>query len=293
MTDRQAPTTARRALRLARAALPSLALPLGLGACAGAIEMLELKPTARVADARFTSLSLTGLSLAVDVEVTNTFPVPLPLLDLDWALATDGQPFLRGSTELGGDVPASGRRTVTLPVEVRFAELLTAITTAHAGETMPYAVDLGLSLDLPGSGTTRIPLRHTGTLPVPAAPRINVVSVDLEELSLQNARGVARIEVANANSFPLSLEAFSYGLTLGGARVADGRATAPHVFEPGVAIPLEIPLDVSPISLGAALFESLTRGRARYTLGGALEVGTPFGDMEMAFESGGETNVAR
>lgn len=271
-----------------------LLLPLALSGCAGAMHLLDAsRPSARVSGAHLGELSTSGLRLTVDVDVTNNMPVAVPLLGLDWALATEGEPFLSGAIEPGGGVPAGGTRTVPVPMEVLFTRLLSTVTTLRPGAVASYAVDLGLSLELPGGERVRLPLRQEGSLPIPAVPSIGVETIRLEELSLQSARGVVRLAIGNTNLFPMEIEALTYGLRLGNTSIADGSTGIPGSLDAGETRPLEIPLDVSPIAAGAALLQTLSSGRTGYTIEGVLRVTTPFGDMNIPFGSSGETNVER
>ena len=105
------------------------------------------------------------------IEVRNPYGVPLPLVDLGYSLATGGgQPFASGKAEAAGTVPARGARTIQVPVSLDFARMLGLVQGLRPGKVLPYEAALELSVDAPGVGPLSLPLRKSGSLPIPAPP---------------------------------------------------------------------------------------------------------------------------
>ena len=266
----------------------------GLGGCA-ALDALNLqKPTARVVGVRLEDIDIQALTLAFDIELENPYSVPLPLTNLDYALASKGEPFLSGEAPLQGTVPARGAKTLSLPTKVTFKRLLSVLTGVKPGAVVPYNAELGLSVDAPAIGPLRLPLKKEGKLPVPAPPEVSVQQVKWDKLSLDSAGGTVRLDVVNRNAFPVEMAKLAYGLTLGDVEVANASVAKPLAFAAnGGAGAIEIPISLSPRKLGLAAFRMLTGKGASYKLAGDMNVATPFGPMKLPVRKTGKTSFTK
>lgn len=251
------------------------------------------RPEARITGARLSDLSLDAAGLEFDVLVKNPLGADLPLSTLGYTLESDGRRLLEGSATPRGSIPARGERTITLPARVRFTELLATLRGVRPGQVVPYRVAAALSVDAPGLGPLSLPLEWSGELPVPAPPRVSLERVRWESISLQEARAVLRLQIANANAFALDLERLRYELALAGASVASAVVDRPQAFGAGATQVLEVPLALRPIDLGVALFGVLQGDGAAYELGGSMTVGTVFGPIELPFAGSGHAPFTR
>lgn len=267
----------------------------GLVGCADVLDSLKSasKPTARISEARLSDLSLRDVTLVFDVDVGNPYGVDLPLLDVGYALSTQGDPFVEGSADIGGFVPAGGSKTVSLPVVIDFLQTLDLVKRLRPGQVVPYRASLTLSVDPPGLEPLGLPLATEGAFPIPDVPEVEVASIRWDELSLSRVGGTVELDVTNPNAFDLELTDLSYSLALAGTRVAEGST------QPATALPSEstrqlaLPIGFSPVSLGAAVYGVVTGSEAPYELRGNLSVETPFGALELPVSSVGEARFLR
>lgn len=144
-----------------------LLLATNLCGCA-AMKQASLYPSARVADVKFGSLSLTSVTVNFDVEVKNPYSVALPLVGLDYALSSQGDRFLEGKIDADHSIPASGSEVVTMPVQVPFLELYKVVGDAKLGSKVPYEADLSLRVNAPILGEVALPMQQSGELPLPS-----------------------------------------------------------------------------------------------------------------------------
>jgi len=270
-------------------------LALGLGGCAAMEDLLGARrPSARVVGVRLDNISLKSATMVFDVELANPYSTPLPLVNVDYRLASGGTPFLSGEAELQGTVPAGGKKTVALPAEVRYAGLLEALRQVKPGAVIPYQAELGLSVDAPGVGPQRLPLRKAGQLPVPSVPKIELSEITWDRLGLDEASGRVRLRVVNRNQFAVELARLAGTLSLGGTDVVDVSGMQAVALEPdGGAGEVEIPISFSPSKLGMAVFRMLSGSGSGYRLRGAQTVTTPFGPMSLGFDEVGNTVFRR
>lgn len=247
-------------------------------------------PSAKVVGMNLKDIGVEAATLVFDVEVTNPLAAPLPLANLDYALASGGQGFLSGKAPLDGTVAAGGARTLQLPVQIRYAELVKALSGVRPGTVVPYEAEVGLSVEPPAGGPLRLPLKKEGQVPVPAPPAVEVREVTWSDLSLEKAAGLVRLAVTNPNQFPVDLSKLAYQLSLGGVEVADTSIARPvHFDADGGSATVELPLSLSPKQLGMAAWQVLTGKGAGYDLKGTMDVTTPYGPMALPIKRIGET----
>ena len=272
-----------------------LLLVLTMAGCEAVQSILDMeKPTARIAGVGIRDISLESATLTFDVEVSNPYPVALPLVNVDYGLASGGAQFLSGEAKLQGAVPAKGRKTVTVPATIDYAQLLTALKDVRPGSVLPYKADLGFSVDSKMTGLLRLPLHKEGELPVPTVPRVEVTQIKWDKLTLSRAGGRVNLRIVNSNKFPVKLSKLDYALSLGGVEVARSSLAEAVAFDAsGGAGAVEIPISFAPTKLGLAVFGMLKGNGAGYSLKGTLAVDTPFGPISLPIDKAGDTIFRR
>jgi len=247
------------------------------------------KPSASVTGVRFDSISLDGMTLVFDVDVKNPYAAPLPLVNVAYGLSSKGSKFLEGAADVQGSVPAKGSKTIQLPAKITFASLLQSVQGVKLGSVVPYTAEMGLSVDAPAVGRLTLPIKKEGELPIPTVPSVELSSVQWKSLTLQNAEAVLKLNVTNNNDFPVDLSKLAYNLSLSGTPIVNTSLAKSASFAKGGSSTLEIPLAIKPSNLGLAAFSMLTGKGAGYSLDGNMNVGTPFGPMNLPFERKGNT----
>jgi len=245
------------------------------------------RPTARVTGASIRDIRADAIALDFEIEVQNPYDVPLPLASMDYSLASAGSRFLDGDAALSTSVPAKGSKSVTLPVQIRPADLLSAVSGVRPGQVVPYEAVLGLSVDAPGVGPLTLPLRRTGDLPVPAVPNVELAKVTWDELSLKRASASVAFDVRNTNEFALDLAALQTGLELGGRAVGDASTAESLRLGPGEEGRFVAPVSFSPLDFGMGLFNVLRGSETEYRVRGSLQGSTPLGPIELPFDQKG------
>ena len=132
------------------------------------------KPTARMTGLKFQDVKLNSATLLFDVEVDNPYPVALPLMNLDYGLSSGAEPFLTGSADLQTTVPAKSKKTVSLPANINYLDMLRALKGIRPGTKIPYKADLGLSVDTPALGLIKLPLKKEGEVVLPTLSGTNI-----------------------------------------------------------------------------------------------------------------------
>ena len=251
------------------------------------------KPSVRVTGVHFQDLSLESLKLVFDTEVTNPYEVPLPLVNLDYSLSSAGKEFLSGKAPVQGSIPAKGSQVVPLPAALSFVPALKVLEGVKPGSIVPYEARLKLSVDAPVVGILALPVSHSGSLPIPALPEVHLPQVEWKSLSLDSASAVIHLSVKNTNQFPVDLQKLAFGLSLADAKVGEASFAESVKLEPGGQAALQIPVSISPMSLGLGALNLLRGEGSGYKLEGSMGLGTPFGPLVLPISQGGQTKFLR
>lgn len=251
------------------------------------------KPGIQITGVRPDNLSATGVLLNFDAEVTNPYDLPLPLTDIAYSLASGGPAFIDGTAKIGGVIPAKGKKTVTLPVGLRFAPLMERVSAAKPGSLVPYEAALTFKVDAPGVGPLELPVKKTGEVPIPAVPEVSVASVKWDEIGFTGAKGEVRLKVKNTNQFPVDLDQLGYAMSLGGREVASSRVANATKFAAGAEQEIRVPISISASQAGLGLLDILRGSGSGYSIKGDAALGTPMGPVSLPFERQGETKFLR
>jgi LEA14-like dessication related protein len=269
--------------------------PIVLAGCESVKPLIETapKPEARIIGAELRNVSLQNADLLFTVEVSNPYAVGLPLLDLSYAIGSNGRNLLEGAVKPTGTVPARGTSVLQLPARLAFASVLETLQGVRPGSVVPYRADITLGVDAPVIGRLALPLSRSGELPVPAVPEVELVAFNIGSLSLDSVEAVARLRVKNTNQFQVDLARFGASLALGGHQI--GRTNLANVARvaPGQSATLDVPLAFSPRALGPGVYNLLTGSQANYALSGSIEAGTRFGPISLPYERTGTAPIRK
>ena len=277
---------------LIRAAFVMAAL---LAGCQSMQDMLGgvPKPTAHVIGVSIRGLSLENVVLLFDVEVQNPYAAGLPLIDLGYSLTSGGTKFLEGTVTPTGSIPARGSQVLQVPATIPFSSLYTTVKGIKPGANVPYTADFRIGMDVPLLGKIDVPLSKSGEFPVPAVPQVELNSLAVGKLSLDQMKATAILKIKNTNQFPLDLTRLGVSFALGGLEVGGSKLANPVSLPPGQATTLEIPLSFSPRAVGIGLVNLLKGDQIAYKVSGAIDADTRYGPLSLPFSHVGNTAVTK
>jgi LEA14-like dessication related protein len=251
------------------------------------------KPTAHVIGASIRGLSLENIVLLFDVEVENPYATSLPLIDLGYSLTSGGSKFLEGTVTPTGSIPARGKQVIQLPATVPFASLLAALKGVKPGAIVAYTADFRIGVNAPVLGRIDVPLSKSGELPVPAVPHVELTSLGIGKLSLDQMTASAKLQVKNTNQFPLDLTKLGVSFALGGLEVGSSKLANSGNLPAGQTTTLDVPLSFSPRAAGMGLVNLLRGNQIAYKVSGSIDANTRFGPLSLPFSHIGNTPITR
>ncbi|MEL0585591.1 MAG: LEA type 2 family protein [Candidatus Thiodiazotropha sp. (ex. Lucinoma kazani)] len=229
------------------------------------------KPTAKVTGVKVTSLDFDGVELAFDVNVTNPNPVGIDLAGLDYDLKLLGNSFVKGEQPMALSVAANGTSQVELPMRLGFGQLMSSYQKLQHASQAAYQLDLGLGFNIPVLGKMRVPISYQGEFPIPKIPDIKVKNLDIQKLTLNNAKLLLQIEVDNPNNFSLLLDQLNYNLKLNGFNVGNGLLSQSVAIKQDGRGVINLPLSVNIMQAGMGLYSALLGNDGlKYELNGSM-----------------------
>lgn len=266
-----------------------------LGGCAQLQAALGTgnRPSAELRGMSLDKITLQSTTVWIDLEVKNPYTVPLPLVNLDYTFSHADKTFLSGQADLQGTVPAQSSKTLRLPAEVSYAGVLAAVKSVRPGAVVPFAAEVGLSVDAPGLGKIRLPLSRKSELPIPAAPGVKIAGIRWDKIGLREANGTVSIELTNHNQFDVDLDSMKCAMKLADRDVGDVSLKDAAKFPPGESRTVSVGLKVSTAQLGASLLSIVRGSEAKYSLDGDTTLGTRFGKMVLPLSGAGKTPLKR
>ncbi|MEO8158949.1 MAG: LEA type 2 family protein [Betaproteobacteria bacterium] len=251
------------------------------------------KPSARVIGTSIRGLSLDNVVLLFDVEIENPYAASLPLIDLGYSLASGGNKFLEGTLTPTGSIPARGKQVIQLPATVPFASLYSVLKGLRPGAVVPYTADFRIGVNVPVLGRIDVPLSKSGELPVPAVPQVEVSSLSMGKLGLDQVSATAKLRIRNPNQFPLDLTRLGVNVALGGLDVGSSKIARPANIGAGQETTLDVPLSFSPRAVGIGIVNLLRGNQIAYQVSGSVDANTRFGPLSLPFSRISNTAVTR
>jgi len=267
-----------------RAALPTSSLLFGLllapllaGApgCAFLSSLLSAvvtPPTLSFQEAKLRDLSLDGLTLELHYRIDNPNDLGLRLASVGYGLELDGHSFAKGVADQGVELKPQGSSELTLPFSIRYLELGQALEALFSKQQLPWKVAGHFGFDTP-AGVIRVPFQREGQLPVPRLPKLQIVGAKLASLSLTGATLQLQLDLQNPNSFALPMSRLNYHIKVAGQEVAVGAVSPPSV-QSAQSGRVTIPVQISFLSAGRAVYQAISSGEVDLGLDGGLGVGT-------------------
>ncbi|HPS54285.1 MAG TPA: LEA type 2 family protein [Sedimentisphaerales bacterium] len=131
------------------------------------------KPTAQIKTLEFEDVKLNSATLLFGIEVDNPYSLALPLTNLDYKLSSGGSQFLDGDAELQTIIPAKSKKTVSLPVNINYLDMLKTLKGISSAK-IPYKADIGLHVETPVLGEIRLPIKKEGEIVLPKVSDIKL-----------------------------------------------------------------------------------------------------------------------
>jgi hypothetical protein len=101
----------------------------------------------------------------MDMAVTNHNSYRIPYGALEYIVNADKGRLFSGRMDGGGVLKAGETSSITLPLTVKFMDLLKFATNFSTGANVPFTLEGSMILNVPLLGEVKLPLNNQGTMP--------------------------------------------------------------------------------------------------------------------------------
>ncbi len=238
----------------------------------------SMQPTLEGVSARVVDIDFERVELAIDVKVRNNAFMGINTPGGRYSLDIAKKPFLKSDTVPPGEFPAGGVGVITLPAEIRYADLLQFYEAVRNSAEMDFHVEGALAFEVAGQ-PMELPFAHDGKFPVLRVPKIKLTKVEKQGFSLSGAEIAAEGSITNPNVFALGVSDLGYRLKLGEIEVGRVDVTTDEMIEAGASGILALTCKLSTSAAAQGLMGGSKLGSAELRANGAVV--TPWGSVEL------------
>lgn len=230
-------------------------LILMLSGCASLKQLSEAqKPSASVIKVSVADLSLKTITLNAQVNIENPNPFELKTAGLELDAAIAGHSLARISQpDSQLTLPASGNKTIDLPVTITFSELFAAAKNVKGKNKVPYGLSGEILVAVPVLGTISMPLEYQDVLPIPQLPDVRIDDVKLLKAGFTEIKLQLDMTIKNLNDFAIDLQQLNFNLAAQGKSLGGGELKSVSL-ESGKSQSVSLPLSLRLSEFGSTLF---------------------------------------
>lgn len=279
---------------------PLVVLITGVISCASVQELLETgvqKPKVEFVGMKLTGLSFSDLDLLFDLKVTNPNVVGITLAGFDYDFLINGRSFVNGNQDKGMTIASRGESTVQIPVSLQFADIYQTVTHLGNQDSTTFQINTGFSFELPVLGVQRVPVSHSGSIPLLKLPSVSIGSLRLKSLKFTGADLQLDLKINNPNAFAFNLDAINYKLDINQSQWVSGNSERTSRIGAKSDGNLTIPISLNFLQIGRSAYQLLNGNQPlQYHLKGDIDIGTSIpllGKVSLPIDRAGEIRITR
>jgi LEA14-like dessication related protein len=248
----------------------------GLSGCADVLKVLNgadfQTPAVTFERAVPRDLALDRVTIDVTFRIDNPNNLGVDLARLAYDLQIEGHSILSGKPELGVRIPAKGSGELVFPCTIQFTQLANGLQAALSKKIIHWRASGEAGVNSP-IGIIALPLSAEGDIVMPSMPGISLQTPRVASSGFTSARIIFPIAVTNPNSFALPFAGLRGVFTLQGAQIGNAsNASGVTAIPANSARTVELALDVSYLSAGAAVASAIANGSADVSVIGEADV---------------------
>ncbi len=198
------------------------------------------------------------MELTYDIKVENPNTVAVEMIGYDYNLDINEHPFINGDQSKTMSIEASGESTFEVPMTLNFPDLYRTASELASEDESSYQFLSHLRFDLPIIGTTEIPVKKSGNIPLLKLPKLSMQTIEVNNLNLSSADLTLKLAFNNPNGFGMNIGQLNYDLIVNGSQWADGTALQGVKIQENGLTQLEIPISLNITQIGTSAYQILT-----------------------------------
>ena len=198
--------------------------------------------------------------------------------------------------------PAVNRIDAALHVYSRLTgdgaiDIYQTVTNLGSQDSTTYQLNTGFSFELPVLGVQRVPVSHSGNIPLLKLPSVSIGSLKVKSLRFTGADLQLDLKINNPNAFAFNLDAINYKLDINQSQWVSGNSERTSRIGAKSEGNLAIPISLNFLQIGRSAYQLINGNRPlQYHLKGDLDIGTSIpllGKVNLPIDRAGEIQIAR
>ncbi len=135
-------------------------------------------PTATITNVAAGDVSGDGFAVNLAVQLQNPNAVSLPLSSAQYTLKLGGVQVVNDATKTGGEIPAHGSTAITIPIRLKFEDLLAAEQAIVTGRgSVPYDAGAVLHFNPANGVSSAMSINNDVQVPVHSAGNLSLENI--------------------------------------------------------------------------------------------------------------------
>ena len=217
-------------------------------------------PQASIADLHLVGTDFQSLALELDLDIDNPNPMGATLEAFSYQLQVGGQTVITGEKPTPTKLKPGRSNQITVPMKLNLADLTNLIPNLMAADEFDYEIGTELFFKLPSplGGSTGLPLKKKGKLPILRPPSITNLDLNTKDLKLTGAELELSFDIKNPNAIKLDLDALNYAFQANGQNWASGKLKQSVALEKKGQAHISFPIKLSFLAVGRTAFQLLS-----------------------------------
>ena len=231
------------------------------------------EPNVSFQDMSIDRITFDGVTLLFDFEVENPNSFGVSGSGYNYEFFINESSFISGIEEEDFSLGRESKQTIQVPVTLNFNEVYNSFRSLVQQDSLSYALDTEVEFDSPVLGSRKVPVRASGELPIPKAPKISLGEFDVKDISLSGAEIEVSFEVENPNPFAISIANTAYELAVNSREWLDTTLDENIRIASSGKQTIRIPIRLNSSQMGSALMDIMSGNTAfEYDLKGSADI---------------------
>lgn len=231
------------------------------------------EPEVSFQDMSIDRITFNDVTLLFDFEVNNPNRFGISAEQYNYEFFINDRSFISGLQEEPLSIGRESSQTIQVPVTLSFSEIQETFSSVMRQDSLTYALDTEVEFDLPVMGSRRVPVRASGQLPIPKAPKITFGDFNVNDMSLSGADIDVTFHVRNPNPFSVTIANTVYQLRVNGREWLDTTLAEVIRIEGSENRTIKVPIRLDSSQLGSAMFDIMSGNTTfNYELKGSADI---------------------
>lgn len=247
-----------------------------------------------LAERQIQDLSLEGLSVVFYVKITNSSDSVYYISDTSYRFVVNQRDYVRLETPLENKIriDASSDTFLSFPLKITYSHLFQAVSGIEQEDKAICYLAGTMRFTDGRKEKGRLPFAFSGEFPLFKEPKIELLSLDINDMTIGGADLSLKVRFTNRNGFELFVDRISYQLHLRNKPIGEGQIGGDKNIDSQGDKVFSLPMLLNFFEVGIDLHDILHQDSVLCRFSGQLKVRTIWGELDIPFEKSESVSIA-